>query len=50
MTNNSEQKLNRELSYPSIALDEMGKVHIAYTFWRQAIKYVQLDLDFVEKM
>ncbi|RAQ67146.1 glycosyl hydrolase [Aspergillus flavus] len=45
MTNNSEKKLNRELSYPSMVLDE-GKIHIACTFWRQRIKYVQLSDDF----
>ncbi|KAI7204402.1 hypothetical protein D0869_00096 [Hortaea werneckii] len=43
MTNNSEEKLNRELSYPSMTLGEDGLVHIAFTFWRQMIKYVQLD-------
>jgi predicted neuraminidase len=42
MTNNSEQKLNRELSYPSMALGSDGIVHIAFTFWRQKIKYVQV--------
>jgi predicted neuraminidase len=46
MTNNSEQKLNRELSYPSMALSPDGRlVHIAFTFWRQKIKYVQLILE-----
>ena len=44
MTNNSAQKLNRELSYPSMALSPDGVVHIAFTFWRQKIKYVQLVL------
>ena len=42
MTNNSEQKLNRELSYPSMALSPDGMVHIAFTFWRQKIKYIQI--------
>jgi predicted neuraminidase len=42
MTNNSEQKLNRELSYPSMALSPEGMVHIAFTFWRQKIKYIQV--------
>lgn len=42
MTNNSEQKLNRELSYPSMVLSPDGVVHIAFTFWRQRIKYVRL--------
>ena len=43
MTNNSEQKLNRELSYPSMALAKDGTVHIAFTYWRQKIKHVQLQ-------
>jgi predicted neuraminidase len=42
MTNNSEQKLNRELSYPSMVLGPDGMVHVAFTFWRQKIKYVQV--------
>ncbi|KAH8682894.1 glycosyl hydrolase BNR repeat-containing protein [Tricladium varicosporioides] len=48
MTNNSEQKLNRELSYPSIVVDENGTIHAAFTFWRQTIKYVRLREDFIE--
>lgn len=48
MTNNSEQKLNRELSYPSIAVAEDGTIHVAFTFWRQGIKYVQIREDFFE--
>jgi len=43
MTNNSEQKLNRELSYPSMVTDSDGLIHIAYTHWRQRIKYLQLN-------
>ena len=50
MTNNSEQKLNRELSYPSIALGGDGIVHIAFTFWRQAIKYVQLNASVLDSL
>ncbi|KAF7195430.1 hypothetical protein HII31_03322 [Pseudocercospora fuligena] len=49
MTNNSEQKLNRELSYPSMVLGEDGLVHIAFTFWRQGIKYVQLDPEVIDQ-
>ncbi|KAH6684621.1 BNR repeat-like domain-containing protein [Halenospora varia] len=48
MTNNSEQKLNRELSYPSIVVGEDGTIHAAFTFWRQTIKYVRLREDFIE--
>jgi predicted neuraminidase len=40
MTNNSQQKLNREFSYPSIKQGVDGKLHIAFTYFRQAIKYV----------
>ncbi|GAB1194147.1 hypothetical protein APSETT444_003388 [Aspergillus pseudonomiae] len=46
MTNDSEKKLNRELSYPSMVLG-VDRIHIAYTFWRQRIKYVQLKDDFL---
>ncbi|KAJ5711969.1 hypothetical protein N7488_006125 [Penicillium malachiteum] len=48
LTNNSEQKLNRELSYPSIFVQQDGVIHIAFTFWRQRIKYVQLGADFFQ--
>ncbi|KAL3486447.1 BNR repeat-like domain-containing protein [Aspergillus germanicus] len=46
LTNNSEQKLNKELSYPSMLVGEDGTIHIAFTFWRQTIKYVQIRDDF----
>jgi len=43
MTNNSKDRLNREFSYPSLCQTADGHIHIAYTYWRQAIKYVRLD-------
>ena len=43
MTNNSRDRLNRELSYPSIKQTADGRVHVAYTYFRQAIKYVVLE-------
>ncbi|KAH8658355.1 glycosyl hydrolase [Xylariales sp. PMI_506] len=45
MTNNSVQKTNRELSYPSIVVDndDPRGAHIAYTFHRQYIKYVYIE-------
>lgn len=46
LTNNSEKKLNRELSYPSILIERDGTIHIAFTFWRQRIKYVKLGEEF----
>jgi predicted neuraminidase len=48
LTNNSEKKLNRELSYPSILIERDGSIHIAFTFWRQRIKYVRLAEDFFQ--
>lgn len=46
MTNNSELRANRELSYPSIIVDnsdgQMG-AHITYTHHRQYIKYVRIN-------
>ncbi|HBY9527708.1 exo-alpha-sialidase [Klebsiella aerogenes] len=48
MTNNSEQKLNRELSYPSIKQGEDGNLHIAYTWYRQAIKYIRVSPQWVK--
>ena len=50
MTNDSKSKVNRELSYPSCVLDVDGQTaHIAYTYFRQKIKYVRVSEDFVEK-
>ncbi|QHM69825.1 sialidase family protein [Mixta intestinalis] len=47
MTNNSQQRLNRELSYPSIKQGLDGKLHIAWTWHRQAIKYTCVDESWV---
>ena len=44
LTNNSREGLNRELSYPSIHQGPDGALHIAYTYFRQAIKYVRVEL------
>jgi predicted neuraminidase len=43
MTNNSKDRLNRELSYPSLCQTADGALHIAFTFWRQAIKHVRVS-------
>ncbi len=48
MTNNSRDGLNREFSYPSIAQGPDGDLHIAFTYFRQAIKYVRVPLGWVE--
>jgi predicted neuraminidase len=47
MTNNSRQQLNREYSYPSIKQGRDGALHIAFTYYRQAIKYVRVAESWV---
>lgn len=49
MTNNSTDKLNREFSYPSIKQGLDGKLHIAFTYFRQAIKYVCVEENWATK-
>ncbi|MDR3412190.1 MAG: exo-alpha-sialidase [Formivibrio sp.] len=48
MTNNSEKQLNREFSYPSIKQTADGALHIAFTYFRQKIKYVRVMEDWVK--
>lgn len=47
MTNNSRDQSNRELSYPSVKQSADGAIHVAYTHFRQAIKYVRLNQEWV---
>ncbi|VBB07680.1 sialidases [Lucifera butyrica] len=49
MTNNSKEKLNREYSYPSIKQTRDGKIHITFTYYRQAIKYVCIEESWVKE-
>ena len=49
MTNNSLDKRNREFSYPSIKQEADGTLHIAYTWFRQAIKYVHVSPEWVKE-
>jgi len=49
MTNNSLDKQNREFSYPSIKQGADGSLHIAYTWFRQAIKYVRVSPQWVKE-
>ncbi len=44
MTNNSQEKLNREFSYPSIIQARDGSLHVAFTYFRQKIKHVHIPL------
>ncbi|MCF4129533.1 sialidase family protein [Methylobacterium sp. SyP6R] len=43
MTNNSRDRSNRELSYPSVTQTPDGAIHVAFTYHRQAIKYVRVS-------
>ncbi len=43
LSNNSRDGLNREYSYPSIHQGRDGALNIAYTYFRQAIKFVRVD-------
>lgn len=49
MTHNSQHKLNREFSYPSIKQGIHGELHIAFTYHRQAIKSVCVDEQWVTR-
>lgn len=48
LTNNSEQRLNRELSYPSIVQSADGALHVAFTYHRQAIKHLRVPLALLD--
>lgn len=43
LSNNSKDFLNREFSYPTIVQGADGALHMAYTYYRLAIKYVRLE-------
>lgn len=45
LSNNSKDMLNREFSYPSIIEGPDGTLHVAYTYYRRAIKYVRLPAN-----
>ncbi|MBV9655667.1 MAG: exo-alpha-sialidase [Acetobacteraceae bacterium] len=47
LSNNSREQLNREYSYPSIHQGPDGALHVAYTYFRQAIKYVRVSEDWI---
>ncbi len=49
LTNNSKDRRNREFSYPSLTQTPDGMLHIAFTYFRQAIKYVRLAPDWVKE-
>ncbi len=43
MTNDSAGQRNREFSYPSIVQTADGALHVAYTYFRQRIRYARVD-------
>ncbi|MEY5100436.1 MAG: hypothetical protein RJA36_3155 [Pseudomonadota bacterium] len=49
MTNNSEQRLNREYSYPSIRQSADGALHLAYTVFRQHIRHARVLPDWIKQ-
>lgn len=49
MTNNSEQRLNREYSYPSIRQGADGALHVAYTVFRQHIRHARVMPDWITR-
>jgi predicted neuraminidase len=48
MTNNSRDNVNREFSYPLIKQTSYGDIHIAFTYFRQRIKYVRVREDWAD--
>lgn len=47
LSNNSREDKNRELSYPSIHQATDGRIHVAYTWFRKAIKHISFPADAV---
>ena len=47
MTNNSQQQLNPEYSYPSIHQSPDGAIQISYTVFRQKIRHIRIDESWV---
>jgi predicted neuraminidase len=47
LSNNSIDGRNKELSYPYLLEGEAGELHLAYTFYRRAIKYVRLPAGWI---
>jgi predicted neuraminidase len=47
MTNNSQERLNREYSYPSVHQGADGDLQIAYTVFRQHIRHLRIQEDWV---
>jgi len=48
LSNNSEDGRNKELSYPYLLEADDGGLHVAYTYFRRAIKYVRLPKGWID--
>lgn len=48
LSNNSEDGRNKELSYPYLLEGKDGVLHVAYTYFRRAIKYVRLPAGWID--
>ncbi|MBJ3784565.1 sialidase family protein [Devosia sediminis] len=48
LSNNSTDGRNQELSYPYLLEGEDGEIHVAYTYFRRAIKYVRLPAGWID--
>ena len=48
LSNNSVDGRNKELSYPYLLEGEDGVLHVAYTYFRRAIKYVRLPAGWID--
>ena len=48
LSNNSEDGRNKELSYPYLLEADDGALHLAYTYFRRAIKYVRLPKGWID--
>ncbi|MCW3839876.1 exo-alpha-sialidase [Micromonospora yasonensis] len=45
LSNNSRDGINRELSYPSVAVDAVGDLHVAFTYHRRAIRHLRIPVQ-----
>jgi predicted neuraminidase len=50
LTNNSVDGKNKELSYPFVLESGDGTLHVAYTYFRRAIKYVRLPKAWIDEV
>ena len=48
LSNNSVDGRNKELSYPYLLEDGDGAIHVAYTYFRRAIRYVRLPRGWID--